>query len=39
MRVLPGFIDIHIHGCNLADTTDGKEDSVLVMSLWLAGKA
>ena len=38
MRVLPGFIDIHIHGCNLADTTDGKEDSVLVMSRWLAGK-
>lgn len=38
MRILPGFIDIHIHGCNLADTTDGKRDSVLVMSRWLAGK-
>lgn len=36
--VLPGFIDIHIHGCNSADATDGKEDSVLKMSRWLATK-
>ncbi len=34
--VLPGFIDIHIHGCNLADATDGKPDSVANMSKWLA---
>ncbi len=34
--ILPGFIDIHIHGCNMADATDGKRDSVLKMSKWLA---
>lgn len=34
--VVPGFIDIHIHGCNLADATDGKPDSVASMSKWLA---
>ncbi len=34
--VLPGFIDIHIHGCNLADATDGKPDSAANMSKWLA---
>lgn len=34
--VLPGFIDIHIHGCNMADVTDGNEDSALKMSAWLA---
>ncbi|MBP3696549.1 MAG: N-acetylglucosamine-6-phosphate deacetylase [Clostridia bacterium] len=36
--VLPGFIDIHIHGCNMADTTDGNADSVAKMSRWLATK-
>ena len=36
--VLPGFIDIHIHGCNMADATDGKPNSVLNMSKWLATK-
>ena len=36
--VLPGFIDIHIHGCNMADATDGNADSVLRMSKWLATK-
>lgn len=36
--VLPGFIDIHIHGCNMADTTDGNADSVAKMSSWLATK-
>lgn len=36
--VLPGFIDIHIHGCNMADTTDGNADSVAKMSKWLATK-
>lgn len=34
--VLPGFIDIHIHGCNMADATDGKPESVAQMSKWLA---
>lgn len=34
--VLPGFIDIHIHGCNMADTTDGKPDSAAKMSRTLA---
>ncbi len=35
---LPGFIDIHIHGCNMADATDGNADSVAKMSKWLATK-
>ncbi len=30
--ILPGFIDIHIHGCNMADATDGNPDSVARMS-------
>ncbi len=34
--VIPGFIDIHIHGCNLADATDEKPDSAANMSKWLA---
>ena len=34
--VLPGFIDIHIHGCNMADATDGNSDSAAKMSEWLA---
>lgn len=33
---MPGFIDIHIHGCNMADATDGKPDSAANMSKWLA---
>ncbi len=33
---LPGFIDIHIHGCNMADATDGNPDSAAKMSKWLA---
>ena len=33
---VPGFIDIHIHGCNMADTTDGNPDSTAKMSKWLA---
>lgn len=36
--VIPGFIDIHIHGCNAADATDGKPDSVAEMSKWLVTK-
>ncbi len=33
---LPGFIDIHIHGCNMADATDGNPASAGEMSKWLA---
>lgn len=33
--VLPGFIDIHTHGCMGQDMTDGREDSVALMSEWL----
>lgn len=36
--ILPGFIDIHIHGCNNADCTDGRADSVLRMSEYLASR-
>lgn len=35
-NILPGFIDIHIHGCNNADVTNGEKDSVLKMSEWLS---
>ena len=34
--ILPGFIDIHIHGINMADATDGKPDSAANMSKSLA---
>ncbi len=30
--ILPGFIDIHTHGCAGYDATDGKSESVLKMS-------
>ena len=30
--ILPGFIDIHIHGCNMADATDGNADSAAVFN-------
>lgn len=36
--ILPGFVDIHIHGCVGCDATDGREDSVLKMSEWLVTK-
>ena len=36
--VLPGFIDIHIHGCNRADCSDGVEGEIQVMSEFLATK-
>ena len=36
--ILPGFIDIHIHGCNMADATDGNPDSAAEMSRWLVTK-
>lgn len=34
--ILPGFVDIHIHGCCGADCTDGNSDSVLKMSEYAA---
>ena len=33
--VAPGFINLHIHGCNGADTMDAAEDSLAVMSRFL----
>ena len=33
--VSPGFINLHIHGCNGADTMDAKEDTLDVMSRFL----
>ena len=32
LKILPGFIDIHIHGTNGADTCDAKEESLQIMS-------
>jgi len=34
--ILPGFIDIHIHGCNGADFGDGTVSSLETMSVYLA---
>lgn len=34
--VSPGFINLHIHGCAGADTMDAKEDTLSVMSEFLA---
>jgi N-acetylglucosamine-6-phosphate deacetylase len=36
--VLPGFIDIHIHGCRGADVEDASADSLAVMSDYLVKK-
>ena len=33
--VAPGFINLHIHGCDGADTMDAAEDSLAVMSRFL----
>ena len=33
--VAPGFINLHIHGCNGADTMDAAEESLAVMSRFL----
>ena len=32
LTIVPGFIDIHIHGRSLADTCDSREDNVSVIS-------
>lgn len=34
--ILPGFIDIHIHGCGGADFSDAREDTLPTMSKTLA---
>ena len=34
--ILPGFIDIHIHGCNRADASHGSADEIETMSRFLA---
>lgn len=34
--VIPGLIDIHIHGCMNADASDGSEESLLTMGRYLA---
>ncbi len=31
LKILPGFIDIHIHGTNGADTCDAKDESIKTM--------
>ena len=36
--VLPGFVDIHTHGCGGYDVTDGREESAGKMSEYLAKK-
>ncbi len=36
--IFPGFIDIHIHGCNRADCSNGAEKEIQVMSEFLASK-
>ena len=37
-KILPGFIDIHIHGCGGADACDAKAESLEKMSGCLASK-
>ncbi len=34
--ILPGFIDVHIHGCGGADFSDAKDDTLEKMSAMLA---
>lgn len=34
--ILPGFIDIHVHGCKGADVMDGTEDALKTISMGLA---
>ena len=36
--VIPGLIDLHIHGCMNADACDGTEESLLTMGRYLAGE-
>ena len=36
--ILPGFVDIHIHGGNSGDASDGTEDALSKISTYLAKK-
>lgn len=36
--VLPGLVDIHIHGCAGADFSDGSEDGLFTMGRFLAAR-
>ncbi len=38
MILIPGFIDIHVHGAMGADTSDGDVESLRKISSYLAGK-
>lgn len=37
-RIIPGFVDIHIHGCAGVDTSDGTEEALRLMSEFLITK-
>lgn len=37
-KIIPGFIDVHIHGSNGADTMDGTKEALETMSRYLATK-
>ncbi len=36
LTVLPGFIDIHIHGAQMADSSSGSEEEIQTISRYLA---
>lgn len=36
--IVPGFVDIHIHGCAGADTSDGTREAIEAMSSYLVTK-
>ena len=38
LTIIPGFIDIHTHGCKTADVTDGNPESAAEMSRYLAAR-
>ena len=38
LTLIPGFIDLHVHGAMGADTSDGSVESLSKISSYLAGK-
>ena len=36
--IVPGFVDIHIHGCAGADTCDGTREAIDTMAKFLINK-
>ncbi|MEG1427237.1 MAG: N-acetylglucosamine-6-phosphate deacetylase, partial [Oscillospiraceae bacterium] len=36
--IVPGFVDIHTHGCVGCDASDGDKDAVLAMAKFLVSK-